>query len=53
MYVQRGQTTQDRPPKVEYGNWGTMSRRDNEGFQCLLGNAFCPLDFYTLSATAP
>lgn len=31
--------------------WSTISRRSNQGFQCLLGNAFCPLDFYNVSAS--
>lgn len=30
--------------------WRVISRRANQGFQCLLGNAFCPLDFYEMSA---
>lgn len=30
--------------------WRTITRRSNEGFQCLLGNLFCPLDFYKASA---
>lgn len=30
--------------------WRMISRRANQGFHCLLGNAFCPLDFYEMSA---
>ncbi|QYF73320.1 hypothetical protein [Cryobacterium sp. PAMC25264] len=31
--------------------WRTISHRPNEGFQCLLGNGACGMDFYQASAS--
>lgn len=31
--------------------WKTITRRPNEGFQCLLGNGACGMDFYDVSAS--
>jgi len=53
MYAQLNESTSTVLQRAGYGEWVTLSRRQNEGFQCLLGNLVCPLDFYKVSATVP
>lgn len=37
--------------RLDDWSWKTISRRSNEGFHCLLGNAACALDFYNVSVS--